>query len=398
MSRIPFNKPFITGKELHYIEQAIAFGHLAGDGVFTRRCERLLEDSFDIHRVLMTPSCTAALEMAAMLCNLGPDDEVIVPSYTSVSTVNPLVLCGARPVFVDIRPDTLNIDESLIEPAITPQTKAIVPVHYAGVACEMDHIMSLAEKHGLIVVEDAAQGVHGCYDNRPLGSIGHLGVYSFHETENYLCGEGGALCINNPELLERAEILRDKGTNRKQFFSGLVEKWSWVDIGSSYVISELCGAFLFAQLERMEEIAERRQAIYDSYRAHLEPLEAEGLLRLPRIPAECQSSYPMCYILLHDRPTRDQLIEHLLARHIQAVSHYVPLHSSPVGQKFGYRKGDLPVTEDLSGRLLRLPFFYEIEEEEQASVVRHIRDYLASSPPKVPVSNPLPINPAKTRP
>jgi dTDP-4-amino-4,6-dideoxygalactose transaminase len=397
MSRIPFNKPFIAGKELHYIEQAMAFGRLAGDGVFTRRCEKLLENCFDIHKVLMTPSCTAALEMAAMLCNLGPDDEVILPSYTFISTVNALVLCGATPVFVDIRPDTLNIDDSLIEQAITPQTKAIFPVHYAGVACEMDHIMSLAEKHGLMVVEDAAQGVHGYYNGRPLGSIGHFGTYSFHETKNYMCGEGGALCINTPELLERAEIIRDKGTNRKQFFCGLVDKYSWVDIGSSYTISEVCSAFLFAQLEQMEEIAQRRQAIYEFYQAQLEPLEAEGLLRLPQVPDACQSSYHMFYVLLHDRQTRDQLIEHLLEHHIQAVFHYVPLHSTPMGQKFGYRKGDLPVTEDLSGRLLRLPFFCEIEEEEQVSVVRHIRDYLTSSPPQAPVSDPLTINPAKPR-
>ena len=262
MTVIPFNKPFFVGKELEYIADAVALGNISGDGKYTCACTELLCDRFGIGETLMTPSCTAALEMAALLGNLGQGDEVIVPSYTFVSTVNAFARLGAKPVFVDIQPDTLNIDERLIEAAITPRTKAIFPIHYAGVACDMDRIMAIAEAHELLVVEDAAQGVYAFYKDRALGSIGHLGTYSFHETKNYICGEGGALCINAPEYVERAEIIRDKGTNRKQFFRGQVDKYMWVDIGSSYVLSEICSAFLFAQLEHMEAIAERRQVIY----------------------------------------------------------------------------------------------------------------------------------------
>ena len=278
---IPFNKPFIAGRELFYIAQAVTLGNIAGDGAFTQKCCRLLEERFQIGHVLLTPSCTAALEMAAQLCGIGPGDEVIMPSYAFVSTANAVVRLGAIPVFVDSRPDTLNIDDSLIEAAITPRTKAIMLVHYAGVACEMDRILTIARQYGLRVIEDAAQGVNAFYNGRALGSLGDLGTYSFHETKNFSCGEGGALCINDPELLARAEIIRDKGTNRRQFFRGEIDKYTWVDVGSSYVPSEIASAFLFGQLEQMDEITRRRQRLHNSYRVRLKPLEAEGLLRPP---------------------------------------------------------------------------------------------------------------------
>ncbi len=374
--KIPFNKPFIAGKELYYIAQAVALGNIAADGYFTKACSKLFEERFGIHSVLMTPSCTASLEMAAILCDLQPGDEVIVPSFTFVSTVNAFVRLGAKPVFVDIRPDTMNIDDTLIEQAITPQTKAIFPVHYAGVACRMSRIMAIAQRHGLFVVEDAAQGVNAFYEDKALGSIGHMGTYSFHETKNYICGEGGALCINDPRFVERAEIIRDKGTNRKQFFRGLVDKYTWVDIGSSYVPSEISCAFLYAQLELLEEIAARRRASYEFYRRALKPLEVEGLLRLPRIPEDCRSNYHMFYIVLRDRHARDELLGYLKSQNIHAVFHYIPLHSSPMGQKFGYTENDLPVTNDISGRLLRLPLYYDITKEEQTRVVDGIRAFL----------------------
>ncbi len=374
--RIPFNKPFIAGKELYYIAQAVAGGKIAADGHFTKLCARLLETEFGIAKVLMTPSCTAALEIAAMLCDLGPGDEVILPSYTFVSTANAIVRLMARPVFVDIRPDTMNINEELIEEAITPRTKAIFPVHYAGVSCEMDRIMEIATRHGLLVVEDAAQAVYASYNGRPLGSIGHMAAYSFHETKNYICGEGGALCINAPEYIERAEIIRDKGTNRSRFLRGMVDKYTWVDVGSSYVPSEISCAFLYAQLELLESIAQRRRAIYDFYRDHLAPLEERGLLQLPKIPEGCESNDHMFFVVLPDAGTRDALIAHLKEHDILSVFHYVPLHTAPVGSKFGYRAGDLPVTEDLSARLVRLPFYCELSETEQMEVVSRIKDFI----------------------
>lgn len=371
---IPFNKPFIAGKELFYIAQAVTYGNIAGDGHFTKCCSQLLEERFGIHKVLLTPSCTAALEMAAMLCDLQPGDEVIMPSFTFVSTANAVVRLGAKPVFVDIRPDTLNIDDALIEEAITPRTKAIFPVHYAGVGCEMDRIMTIARKYNLLVVEDAAQGVNAFYNGRALGSIGHLGCYSFHETKNYICGEGGALCINDPALVERAEIIRDKGTNRSQFFRGLVDKYTWVDVGSSYVPSEIASAFLYGQLELLDEIAAKRRQIYQFYRQQLKPLEAEGLMRLPCIPEDCDSNYHMFYILLPDGPTRDLLLTMLRADGIQAVFHYVPLHSAPMGRTLGCAARELPVTDNISGRLLRLPFYHDITQEELLRVVSCIRE------------------------
>jgi dTDP-4-amino-4,6-dideoxygalactose transaminase len=373
---IPFNKPFIAGKELHYIAKAVTLGNISGDGLFTQQCCRLLEQRLGIGRVLLTPSCTAALEMSAILINLTSVDEVIMPSFTFVSTANAVVRLGATPVFVDIRPDTLNIDEALIEKAISPRTRAIFVVHYAGIGCEMDRIMELARNYGLRVVEDAAQGVNSYYKGRALGAIGELGAYSFHETKNYICGEGGALCINDPSLIERAEIIRDKGTNRRQFFRGQVDKYTWVDVGSSYVPSEVCSAFLYAQLEMFDSISDRRRGIHETYRKLLEPLEAEALLRLPRAPEDCAGNYHLFHVLLQNQATRDDLITHLSRIGIQAVFHYVPLHLSPMGRTFGYGEGDLPVTEDLSGRLLRLPVYYEITEDEQQRVVAAIEQFM----------------------
>jgi len=374
-NRIPFNKPFIVGKELYYIAQAVTLNNLAGDGHFTQRCCRLLEQAFGIHRVLLTPSCTAALEMAAILCKLKPGDEVILPSFTFVSTASAFVREGARPVFVDIRPDTLNIDENRIEEAITERTKVIVPVHYAGVGCEMDRILAIARKYGLLVVEDAAQGVNSFYAGQALGSIGDMGAYSFHETKNYIAGEGGALCINRPDLVERAEIIRDKGTNRQKFFRGLVDKYTWVDVGSSYVPSEIVAAFLYGQLEMMGPISDRRREIYQFYRRQLKPLEAEGLLQLPYTPEDCAANYHMFYVLVKDGPTRDALMDHLHKQGIIAVFHYVPLHSSPMGRRLGGADRELPVTDSASARLVRLPFYYTITEAEQTEVVQQIATF-----------------------
>lgn len=376
--RIPFNKPFIGGKELHYMAQAVATGKIASEGHFTQSCARLLEAEFGIPKVLMTPSCTAALEIAAMLCDLRPGDEVILPSYTFVSTANAVARLGARPVFVDIRRDTLNIDEELIETAITARTKAIFPVHYAGVGCEMDRIMQIAAQHRLIVVEDAAQGVNAFYKGRPLGSIGHLAAYSFHETKNYVCGEGGALCINAPQFVERAEILREKGTNRSRFLRGMVDKYTWVDVGSSYVPSEVNCAFLYAQLELLESIGQRRREVFDVFRRHLSRLERLRLAQLPGTPAHCQSNHHMFYMLLPDAEKRDALISHLRQHGIVAPFHYVPLHTSPVGSRYGYRAGDLPITEELSSRLVRLPLYCDLTEAEQMEIVSRIESFASN--------------------
>ncbi len=376
-ARIPFNKPFVAGKELDYIAQAVTNGEISADGRFTKLCARRLESEFGIAKVLMTPSCTAALEIAAILCDLRPGDEVILPSYTFVSTANAIVRLGAKPKFVDIRPDTLNIDEELIEEAITTRTKAIFPVHYAGVSCDMDRIMEIAVRHGLFVVEDAAQGVYSSYNGRPLGSIGHFGAYSFHDTKNYICGEGGALCINVGEHNERADVIRDKGTNRSRFLRGMVDKYTWVDVGSSYVPNEISCAYLYAQLELLELIYQRRREIYNLYRDHLAPLEERGLFQLPKIPFGCESNYHMFFIVLPNASARDALIAHLKKHDIVAVFHYVPLHTSPVGSTFGYCTGDLPVTEDLSARLARLPFYFEISRTEQMEVISRIKEFVA---------------------
>ena len=365
---IPFNKPFIAGRELYYIAQAVTLGNLSGDGHFTKRCAALMQERFGIPKVLLTPSCTASLEMAAQLCDIGPGDEVIMPSYTFVSTASAFVRMGGRPVFVDIRPDTLNIDETLIEAAITARTKAICVVHYAGVACEMDRIMAIARGNNLKVVEDAAQGVNSWYNGRALGSIGDLGCYSFHETKNYICGEGGALCINNPEMIQRAEIIRDKGTNRQRFFRGEVDKYTWVDVGSSYVPSEICSAFLYGQLEELIQISERRRSLYNNYRQGLRSLEVAGQIRLPRIPEDCQSNYHLFYLLLPSPAVRDALLQRLKAEGVTALFHYVPLHSSPCGLQFAGSE-ELPVTDDASARLIRLPMFYDLSEQDQRKIV-----------------------------
>jgi dTDP-4-amino-4,6-dideoxygalactose transaminase len=373
---VPFNRPFIAGKELFYVAQAVTMGNIAGDGHFTQLCREHLEREYGIHRVLMTPSCTAALEMAAQLCELKPGDEVIMPSFTFVSTASAVARLGAVPRFIDVRPDTLNLDEELIEAAINDRTRAVWPVHYAGVGCEMDRILSIAHARGLRVVEDAAQGVNSFYRGRALGSLGDLGTYSFHETKNFICGEGGALCINDPTLVERAEILRDKGTNRKQFLRGAVDKYTWVDVGSSHVPSELCCAFLYAQLELCRVITERRRQLHQTYHDGLAELEADGLLRLSVCPDSCSPNYHIFYILLPTAELRNALMDDLRAAGILAVFHYVPLHDSPMGRSFGYRPGDLPVTESVSARLLRLPLYYTMTEADQARVVARVTAYL----------------------
>ena len=361
---IPFNKPFVVGKELHYIAQAVTRGNLGGDGYFTKKCAQLMEDRFSIPKVLMTPSCTASLEMAAQLCEVGPGDEVIMPSYTFVSTASAFVRMGAKPVFVDIRPDTLNIDGKLIEQAITSRTKAICVVHYAGVSCEMDTIMDIAKRYGIRVVEDAAQGVNSWYKGRALGSVGDLGCYSFHETKNFICGEGGALCINDSSLTQRAEIIRDKGTNRQRFFRGEVDKYTWVEVGSSYVPSELCSAFLYAQLEEMERITTRRQAIYRRYQEALTPWKERGVLTLPTIPSNCLSNYHLFYAILPSQQVRDQVLEEMRQQGVRAVFHYVPLHNSPKGLEL-VGPLSLPITEDLSARLVRMPLYFTMTDEDQ---------------------------------
>ena len=372
---IPFNKPFICGRELTYISRAIKRGEIGSDGFFTRACSQLLADKFLSRKPFLTHSCTAALEMAAILCGLKEGDEVIMPSFTFTSTANAVLRQGARPVFVDIRPDTLNMDESLVEGLINKQTRVILPVHYAGVGCQMDRLMVIAQAHRLLVVEDAAQGVNAFHKGRALGSIGHLGAYSFHSTKNYTCGEGGALCVNDPEFVERAETIRDKGTDRSKFLRGEVDKYTWVDVGSSYVPSELSAAFLYAQLEMLDEIKVRRRAVHEFYLRHLKELEGRGILRLPIIPEGCDTNYHMFHVMLRDRATRDRLMSHLRQHNIQAVSHYVPLHTSPMGQRLGYAEGDLPVTEDSSDRLLRLPFYMQLAEEEQLMVVHAIESF-----------------------
>jgi dTDP-4-amino-4,6-dideoxygalactose transaminase len=373
--QIPFNKPFIAGNELYYIEQAVKEGNLAGDGPFTKKCVAWMENRFKAEKVLLVHSCTAALEIAAILCDLQPGDEVIVPSYTFVSTVNAFVLRGAKPVFCDIRPDTMNIDETKIEALITSRTRVIVPVHYAGVACEMDRIMELAAKYGLLVVEDAAQGVCSSYKGKALGTIGNLGCYSFHETKNFISGEGGALVINDCRFSERAEIVREKGTDRSKFFRGQVDKYTWVDIGSSYLASELTAAFLYAQLEQADKITKKRHEIWGRYQQLLLPLEDAGILRLPVIPDDCAHNGHMFYILLESQTVRAALIAHLKALGIMAVFHYIPLHSSPMGKSFHSEVKPLPVTENMSERLLRLPCYYELTDSDILRVVAGIKAF-----------------------
>jgi dTDP-4-amino-4,6-dideoxygalactose transaminase len=361
---IPFNKPHLVGDELKYIQEAALNFHLSGDGRFTKKCHQWLEEKTGTKKALLTHSCTGALEMAAILANIEPGDEVIMPSYTFVSTANAFVLRGAIPVFVDIRPDTLNIDESLIEAAISSKTKVIVPVHYAGVACEMDTIMSIAKKHNLLVIEDAAQGMMSKYKGRTLGTIGHMGTYSFHETKNLISGEGGALLVNEEEFIERAEIIREKGTNRSKFFRGEVDKYTWVDLGSSYLPSEIIAGFLWAQLQNAESITDARLKTWRSYHEAFAELEQNGLLKRPIIPSECLANAHMYYILLPSLAMRSELIEFLKEAGIHSAFHYVPLHSSPAGKKFSRTAGDMKNTELIAERLLRLPLFVGVDTSE----------------------------------
>ncbi|WP_295993875.1 dTDP-4-amino-4,6-dideoxygalactose transaminase [Rugamonas sp.] len=359
---IPFNKPFMTGRELWYIAQAHTNGHLSGDGQFTKKCHAWLEQRTGTKRALLTHSCTAALEMAALLAEVQAGDEVIMPSYTFVSTANAFVMRGAIPVFVDIRPDTLNIDESKIEAAITPRTKVILPVHYAGVACEMDTIMDIASRHKLIVIEDAAQGIMSTYKGRALGTIGHMGAYSFHETKNIVSGEGGALLVNDAAFAERAEIIREKGTNRSQFFRGQVDKYTWVDVGSSYLPGEVIAAFLWAQMEEADAITRRRLDLWDRYHAALAPLEAAGKLRRPVLPDGCVHNAHMYYILLDSLEQRGKVIDNMKRQGVSTVFHYVPLHSAPAGLRLSRAHGSMRHTDELSARLLRLPLWVGLED------------------------------------
>lgn len=375
---IPFNKPPVVGTELEYMQQAMASGKLCGDGEFTKRCETWMEQRFNCPKVLLTPSCTASLEMAAILLDIQPGDEVIMPSYTFVSTANAFVLRGATIVFVDIRPDTMNIDENKIEAAITEKTRVIVPVHYAGVACEMDTIMALAKKYNLYVVEDAAQGVMSTYKGRALGTIGHIGCFSFHETKNYSAGgEGGATLINDSSMIARAEIIREKGTNRSQFFRGQVDKYTWRDIGSSYLLSDLQAAYLWAQLELAEKINQRRLTLWDNYYQALKPLADAGYLALPIVPEGLEHNAHMFYIKLKDVEERSAFNSYMKENGILSVFHYVALHTSPAGEKCGRFHGEDRFTTRESDRLVRLPMFYNITDTEQQIVIDRIKEFFA---------------------
>lgn len=373
--RIPFNKPWRGGNELPYIADAIGRGHASGDGFYTNQCHALLEKELGVPRVLLTTSCTDALEMSALLLDIQPGDEVIVPSFTFVSTVNAFVLRGARPVFADICPDTLNLDETQIERLVTPRTRAIVPVHYAGVGCNMDAIADIASRHSLTIVEDNAHGLFASYHNKYLGTFGSLATQSFHETKNFSCGEGGALLINDPQYIERAEILRDKGTNRKRFFRGQVDTYTWVDLGSSFLPSDILAAFLYAQLEERDRIQAMRQGVWNSYQHHLQEWAAAKGVQLPICPPDRNHSYHMFFLILPSHRQRQALIAHLKAQGILSVFHYLPLHLSDMGRQFGGKRGDCPVTETVSERLLRLPFYNSLSEAEQAEVVEAIQSY-----------------------
>lgn len=375
---IPFNYPHMTGKELYYIAEAHFGGKLAGDGPFTQHCHRWIEEQTGCRRALLTHSCTAALEMQSLLLKLKPGDEVIMPSYTFVSTANAVVLRGGIPIFVDIREDTLNIDETLIEDAVTPRTRAIAPVHYAGVGCDMDTIMDIAERKGLKVLEDAAQGFMATYKGKHLGSIGHLGAYSFHETKNVISGEGGALLVNDPDLVLQAEIIREKGTDRSRFFRGEVDKYTWQEAGSSYLPGELIAAFLWAQLEEAEKITARRLELQNRYHNALADLEARELIRRPVIPAECVHNAHMYYILLAPHIDRQTLLSGLKAANIHAVFHYVPLHSAPAGQRYGRVHGRMTHTDDLSARLVRLPLFADMTFIQQDHILNTLEQLLVN--------------------
>ena len=375
---IPFNKAYMTNLELEYVKDCLLNKPISGDGYYTKKVSKFIENTFQTKRALMTTSGSSALDMAAILLDLKEGDEVILPSYTFVSTANAVVLRGAVPVFADIRKDTLNIDSKEIEKKITKRTKAIFPVHYAGVACDMDHIMNIANEYDIKVVEDAAQGVNAKYKDKYLGTIGHIGCYSFHETKNYSSGEGGAILINSQDekLIERAEIIREKGTNRSKFFRGQVDKYTWVDVGSSYLPSDILAAILYAQFEKLEEINIKRENIYNNYNNELKELEQKGLLRLPIVPSYSKINYHMFYIILNSEKERNDLMNKLKEKGIGSVFHYIPLHTSPMGESFGYKVGDFPITEDMSSRLLRLPMYAGLSENEQQYIIESIYECL----------------------
>jgi len=377
MTRIPFNRPFEAGGELAYIQMALSNNHLSGNGTFTRRCQAWLEEHIGAKKALLTHSCTGALEMGALLAQIHPGDEIIMPSYTFVSTANAFVLRGGVPVFVEIRRDTLNMDESVVEDAIGPRTKAIVPVHYAGVSCEMDVLRPLADDHNLLLIEDAAQAIGSRYHGRPVGADGQLAALSFHETKNVICGEGGALLLNDQGFVERAEIIWEKGTNRSQYFRGEVDKYTWVDIGSSFLPSELNAAFLMAQLEHVDRILGRRLAIWNQYHHRFADLETRGLARRPVVPPHCQHNAHMYYLLVDNLDVRTAMLDHLRSREIQAVFHYVPLHSAPAGERYGRPHGSLSVTSDTSQRLLRLPLSTGMTESETDRVADAVFEFFS---------------------
>lgn len=375
MSFIPFNSVSTTGLELAYVQEAFARMHISGDGIFTRNCQGFLEDELGVPKALLTTSCTHALEMAGLLLDLKPLDEIIIPAFTFVSTANAFVLRGAKPIFADIRPDTLNLDERLLPSLVTPKTKAIVPVHYAGVGCEMDAILDLAGQRGIRVIEDNAHGLFGRYRGKLLGSFGCLATQSFHETKNFSCGEGGALLINDPDFIERAEIIREKGTNRKCFFRGEIDKYTWVDIGSSYLPSDILSAVLFAQFEARLSIQEKRCRLWEGYAKGLADWAAEHRVGLPYVPPHCEQTFHMFYLRLPDRKVRDALIEHLKGLEILSVFHYAPLHLSAMGRRFGGYEGQCPVTEKVSEQIVRLPMYYGLEENDQNRILDAIHSF-----------------------
>ncbi len=375
MIKVDFNRPITVGNEFEYMRQAMQNVHISGDGAFTKKCHAFLESELGVNKALLTTSCTHALEMSAILLDIKPGDEVIIPDFTFVSTVNAFVLRGAKPVFVDVRPDTLSLDESKLEAAITPRTRAIVPVHYAGVGCEMDSIMDIAKRHKIAVVEDNAHGLFGKYKGKFLGTFGSLATQSFHETKNFSCGEGGALLINDPFLAERAEIVREKGTNRSRFFRGQVDKYTWVDIGSSYLPSDLLAAFLYAQFEQREKIQSHRKNVWNMYDVALKDWADKNGVQLPTIPEDREQAYHMFYMLLPNLDLRQKLIMYLRERGIYSVFHYLPLHLSDMGQSFGYSAGDCPVTEQVSDRLIRLPFYNDLTSADQEQVIDTIMEF-----------------------
>lgn len=373
--KIDFNRPSVVGSEIEYMQEALRDFKISGDGVFTKKCHQLLENSLSVPKVLLTTSCTHALEMSAILLDIKPGDEVIVPSFTFVSTINAFVLRGAKPVFSDIRPDTLNLDESRLEALITSRTKAILPVHYAGVGCEMDEIMKVAAQYAIPVVEDNAHGLYGKYKGKYLGTFGVMATQSFHETKNFVCGEGGALLINDPVYFERAEIIREKGTNRSRFFRGQVDKYTWVDVGSSYLPSDMLAAFLFAQLEARDKIQKKRKQLWEAYELELKDWCEDQGVRMPFVPEHCEQTYHMFYMLFPTLEKRQKFIEYLKGFGIASVFHYLPLHTSDMGLQFGHKPGDCPVTERVSDQLVRLPMYYSLSEDDQKFVIEKIKNF-----------------------